>query len=229
MRADALWLVVHLRPAQRIAFAIVLERGLVLGLILECLAQGEVEVEAILGAQVVAPKLRAHLLELIRPEAVGFEVRKAPPHLPETPVQLQRPPVRADPLRDLAVGLERVPVTEPDARLARVFLENRDVDLDGARVLTDPGQHRRLEGPVAGIARLGLEQSVDLRQRRGMITLTVQSHGVVLTSAVEVRRELQTPRQQILGVGVAADAGGDLGEHAQRRDIGGMLVQVPPQ
>ena len=120
-------------------------------------------------------------------------------------------------------------VAEPDACLPRVFLQDADVDLDGARVLADPGQHRSLEGPVVGIARFGLEQSLDLRQRRGMITLAVQSHGVVLTGAVEVRREFQTPRQQVLGVVVAADAGGDLGEHAQRGDVGGMLVQVPPQ
>ena len=83
--------------------------------------------------------------------------------------------------------------------------------------------------PVVGIARFGLEQALDLRQRRGMVALTVQRHGVVLPGAVEVRREFQAPGQQILGVVVAPDARGDLGEHAQGGDVGGMLVQVPAQ
>src|ERR1700730_18446791 len=212
-----------------VTLPVVLEGGAVVLLILETLTQCEMKVIPVFGLQIAALQLRLHLSQLLRAEAEGLEVGEAPPRFPETGVQLECAPVGADPLARPAGGLERMPVAQPQLRLARVLLEHAGVDVDGARIFPDTREDRGLETAVVGVARLGGEQLLDVWEGSGMLALAVQRHGVVVTSTGEAGRELEAARQQTLGVVVAPEARGVLGEHADRGDIGRMLAQMRAQ
>ena len=57
----------------------------------------------------------------------------------------------------------------------------------------------------------------------------MQDLGVVLARGIETGRQLQAALQQVQRILVAAQPGGDLGEHADRRHVGRRLLQVSAQ
>jgi len=120
-----------------------------------------------------------------------------------------------------------MPVAQPDLRLAGVAPQHLGVDVDRARIFADTREDRGLETAVVGVSRLGGAQLLDLRQGGGRLALTEQRHGVVMARAVKAGRKLEAACEQILGVVIAAQASGDLGEHADRGNVGRMLDKMP--
>ena len=219
----------NLGASQGIALPVVLEGFGVAAGVLQRLAQGEVKVHPVIGTEVFALELRAHVRNVGGVEAVGLEVRQAEPHLTQARIELDRPAVGADAVVGSPGGLQRVAVTHPDLRLARVLLEDVLVDADGLLVFADARQHRRMQGAVVGVVCVGGEQPLDLLQRRGVLALAVQRDGVVVPCAEKARRQLQAALEQVLRVAVAANPAGDFGQHAEGRDVRRVFRQVPSQ
>ena len=95
-----------------------------------------------------------------------------------------------------------------------------------ALVLADAGEDHGREVAVAGIARVDGEQALDFGEGGRGLVAPVQQDGELVARGHEARRELEGALEQVLRVVVAADAHGDLGEHADRRHVGRGLVQV---
>src|SRR6185312_14504468 len=152
--ADTLRVVDHARAPQGVAVTVMAERRLVLAAVLERLAQGEVKVKAVLGAQIAARQLRAHRADVGRREAKGLEVGETPPHLSEGWLELARAAVGVDALGRAAGGLEHMAVAQPHLAVTGIFAQYLLIDAGGARVLTDAGQHRGVQAAVVGISRL---------------------------------------------------------------------------
>ena len=57
----------------------------------------------------------------------------------------------------------------------------------------------------------------------------MQDHGIVVARRPEARRQFQAAGQQVLGVAVAPDARGDLGQHADGSHVSWKLLQVTAQ
>ena len=68
-----------------------------------------------------------------------------------------------------------------------------------------------------------------LLERRRRFCLAIEDDGIIVPRRVEARRELEAPFQQVFGIHVAAQSGGDLRQHPQRRHIGGMHGEMGPQ
>ena len=79
--------VAQLRAAQGIAVAVVRERRRVVAGILQRLAQGEVQVQAVLVRKIGARALRTHHRHVVVAEAEGLQVGQAPPHFAEAGLQ----------------------------------------------------------------------------------------------------------------------------------------------
>ena len=77
--------------------------------------------------------------------------------------------------------------------------------------------------------RVAGQQVFDLRQCLLGLVAAMQDHGVVLARGVETGGQFEAARQQVQRILVAAHAGGDFGEHADRRHIGGRLFQMLAQ
>jgi len=86
-----------------------------------------------------------------------------------------------------------------------------------------------LQVSIAGIAWLGFEHAVDLRERRRCLLLTMQHERVVVTRRYETRGELQTALQHALRIGISPEPRSDLRQHAQCRHVRGMLLQMCAQ
>jgi hypothetical protein len=153
-----------------------------------------------------------------------------------TPVSLAQTRLELD---RLAIGrnriilpsrrLECVAVAEPDLGLQRVLAQQLLVEADGFVVFADTRQYGGLQVAETRAARIGREQLVDLCQGLDRLVVPVQYHGIVVPRGLEARRQFQAACQQALGVVVATDARGDLGQHADRRHVGRKPLQVAAQ
>jgi len=70
------------------------------------------------------------------------------------------------------------------------------------------------------------QQALDLGQCLLRLVVAMQRLGIVLARGLKARRQFQTACQQPAGIFVTPQARGDLGEHADRGDIGRRLLQV---
>ena len=215
--------------AQTVTLLVVLEGRSELPSVLQCLAEREVKVEAILFIQVGSLQLRAHRSDVRLREPEGLQVREAPIGLAEMRRQLDTLAIGAETLV-LATGrLQRMAVAHPDLGVARILGEHVCIQPDRLLVFADTDEDGSLQVSIAGIARLGFERAVDLRQRRRCFVLTMQHERVVVTRSCEAGRELQAALQHALGIGIASEPSSDLRQHAQRRHVRGMLLEVCTQ
>ncbi len=194
--------------------------------ILERLSQGEMEMKAVLLAEVLPQQLGPHRLEIRVGEPKGLEVGKTPPGLAESRRQLETLPVGRDAGGFLAGGLERMAVAHPDLRLTGVFGQYPGVDLQRLRVLADPTENRALQVARTGVPGVFREEPVDLRQGLGGLVLAVQDHCIIVPCSRKARRQLQAADQEVLGIVEPPDPGSDLRQHPDCGDIGRPLLQV---
>ncbi len=190
--------------------------------VLQCLAEGEMQVQPILAGDVRQGELALHRGHVGGAEAEGLQVGETPPALAEARLQLQAPAIGGDAVLGAPDGLQRVPQAHPPLGLDRMVVEDGPVGLDGRLVFPDLGQGRGLQAAVGGMAGLDGEQAVDLFDSERGTVLAVEHQGVVVPGGLEARRQLKAPVQQHLRVVVAADAPGHLGQHAQ----GGHVVRL---
>jgi hypothetical protein len=122
-----------------------------------------------------------------------------------------------------------VPIAHPQLGLARKLAHDAVVHLDGALVFADRTEDGCLQAAVTGIAGLGLEQSLDLLERGRVLALADESRGVVVAGAFEARRQFETARQQVFGIQIATQSPGHFREHADGGDVGGMVLEMPPE
>ena len=219
----------HPRQAQRVARTVMLEGGRVFVAVFQRLAQREVEMQPVLGVEVAALQLRAHAGDVGIVEAEGLEVGQAPPCVAEARLEFGATPVGGDRALRVAGGLQRVPQAQPDPGLVRMPGEDALVQPDRFLVIAGAAQHDRLEVAVAGVAGIAGQQVFDLGQRVLRTIAAVQDHGVVLARGMEARGQLQAALEQAGGILVTAYPGGDLGQHADRGDIGRHALQPGAQ
>ncbi len=208
------------------AGGVVAERRCEIAGVLQRLAERVVQVEAVVVAQVGARHRLAHRPSLGRLEPHRLQVGEAPVGLAEAGRERDGAAIGGDGVGRTAGRLQRVPVAQPDLRLAVPLGQHALVELDGAGVLADQAERRGHQVAVVGIGRVFGQQALDVGQRRLGLVLAMQHDRQVVPRAGEARGQLQAVRQQRLGVAVAADAGGELGQHADRRDVGRRGLQV---
>ena len=211
-----------------VALGVVPERALVLGLVLERLAERELEVAALLAVDLAAQR-GAHRRDLVGGEAEGLEVREAPPGLAVARVERDRAAVGLDRARLVAGRAERVAEAEPDLRVARILLEQGFVERDRGFVVAHAAEHHRLEVPAERIVGIRPQQRLDLGQGLGRLVRPLQHLRIVLARFAEARRELDATREQGLRILVASEARGQLPQHAQRHDVGRRALEVLAQ
>ena len=73
---------------------------------------------------------------------------------------------------------------------------------------------------------IAVDQRVELGQGLERAVLAIEGGRQIGAGRGEAGREIQRPPQQFLGIGIAADAPGQLGHHADRRHIGRPIVEV---
>ena len=205
------------------------KRGGVIGLVLQRLANGELEMLAILVGQ---PRLRqfgAHGAQVLGRKAEGLQIGQAPPDLATARIQLQAAPIGVNRALLVAGRLQGMAIAHPDARVLGIFVEDRGIQVDGRGIVANPTQHDRLQVAVTGVAGFDRQQGIDFGKRLRGLVGPVQDEGVVLARGMESRGQLQAARQQALGILVAAQADRHFGEHADCRDIGRSLLQALAQ
>ena len=216
-------------PVDGIALGIV-DEGLFVGsVVLERFAQRELEMQPILARQIRPLQGGAHGELVGLGEAECLQVGETPISFAQRRLHRYRTPVGADAVFLAPRGLQRVSVTHPDLRLARVLAQHALVDLDRTRVFAHVRQDRRLEVQVAGIARLLGEQPLRLGKRQPRLRLAIEHDGIVVARGIETWGELETSLEQLLGVRIAAQPPRYFGEHAQRRDIRREGGEMRPQ
>ena len=201
------------------------ERIGVFGAILQRLAQREIEMEAMLGVEIITKELRAHRRDLVVAEAEGLEIGETPIRLAEAGIERDAAAIGGDGLVLTPGGLQRVAVAHPHPRVVRIFAEDRFVQFDAGVVFAETAQDCSLQRAAAGIARIVGEQGFELGQRRLRLLFAVQHQRVVLARLAEPGRELQATFEQMQRVFAAPDPHRQFGEHADRGDIGRVLLQ----
>ena len=106
------------RKLQRVAARVVLEGALVPRVVLERLAQGELQMYAFRIAHAGRCQLLLHRGEIRRGEPEGLQVRQAPVGAAQSGAHLERAPIGLDGLRLLADFPQQVSVQQPQAFLA---------------------------------------------------------------------------------------------------------------
>jgi len=104
------------------------------------LAEREMKVQAVLGAEIAARELRCHGLDLGRREAIGLQVGQAPVRLTERRLELDAVAIRLDALRPTTGRLQRVSLAHPELWLARVVREQPGIGRDRTLVFAEPRQ-----------------------------------------------------------------------------------------
>src|SRR5579862_27226 len=94
--AQRLRLIFHGFAAQRVGEAVLFEGFFVETFVLQRLAEREMEVEAVLVLDVASRDLLAHRGRVVRREAEGLEVRKAPPRLAEAGLEAEALAISSD-------------------------------------------------------------------------------------------------------------------------------------
>jgi hypothetical protein len=81
-------------------------------------------------------------------------------------------------------------------------------------------------GRIVGIV---AEHGIERRDGFRKAILLVIDRRQIGAGGAEPRREFDRPHQQLFGIAITADTPGDLGQHADRRDIGGVVAQASAQ
>jgi hypothetical protein len=201
----------------------------VAGLVLQRLAERELEVNPVVVGHIGARELPAHRLDVRRVEAEGLQVGEAPPRLAVTGCQPDGVAVGRDAVTGASRRLEYITVGDPDARIGWVIREHRVESLDGTIVFA---QARKHVGPQVQPRRVllpGGQQQFELGQRLLVAVDLVEGERPGVPCRGEVRCARQAGLEQRNGVLGAPDPDRDLGEQPQRRGIPGMLRQGGPQ
>ena len=85
--------------------------------------------------------------------------------------------------------------------------------------LANPPERRRAQIGMSRIGWIGQQQPVELGQGFLGSILSVKNSRKVGPGGVETRRKVERAAQQRLGVGIARDPPGKLGEHTDRSDV----------
>ena len=228
-RAGIACTVGHGLQAQGIAGGVVHEGVGVVGAVFQGLAQREIKMETMFVGEVVTRQLRAHRRDLVVAEAEGLEVGQAPVRFAETGIQRNAAAIRGDGLRLASGGFQRMAVAHPHPRVVGVFAQQRVVERDAGGVFAQPTENRGLQGTAAGIAGVVRQQDVELRQRRFRLLIAMQHQRVMLARLTEPRRQFEAALQQMQRLACPPHPHRQLRQHADRGDIGGLLVQPCPQ
>ncbi len=110
-----------------------------------------------------------------------------------------------------------------------VLGEHLAVDVDRLGIFADLPEDRGLHVPVAGIGRILRKHLFRVHQRLRRLALAMQDGSEILARRRERGRELEAAREERFRVGVAPEARGHLREHADRRDVGRILLEVGAQ
>ena len=162
-------------------------------------------------------------------ETEGLEIGKRPIGFAEARIERDALTIGRDRALGLALGLQRVAVTEPRGHLLRVLAQQFGVDRDRRCVFADAAEHGGLEVAVLRIARLIAQQAFERRDRLDGLVRAMQDDRVVVPRLAESGGEFEAAREQILRVLDAVDAYGEFGEHADRDDVGRRLAQLRAQ
>ena len=185
--------------------------------------------QPILIVQIGARQRAAHGRHVFVRKAKGLEIRQAPIGLAQGRLLRDRAAVGTHRVGVAARRLQRVAVAHPDFRLLRKLFEHGFVDDDCLRVVAEVGEDGGPQAAVARVARILGQEALDLRQGFRRLPQAVQHHGIVDSSGIEVRRQLQAGFEQVLRIGIASQPCRDLGQHAQRGNILRMRLQVGPK
>ena len=139
---------------QGVRLTVVSESAIVHARILERFAERELEMHALLFAQLLAQKDAFHCLDVIRGEAKRFEIRQAPVRLAERRLHGDRATVGGHALVLPALGPQRMAKAHPDLGLVREATEDTLICFDGSPIIPCIGEDCGFEIQVAGILRL---------------------------------------------------------------------------
>ena len=107
-----------------------------------------------------------------------------------------------------------------------VLLEEVRVHPARALVLTDAAQDHGRDIAVGRIAWVRGEQALGLGEGARGVVQPVEEYCELVACGRKARRELECTVEEVFRVHVAANAHGDLGQHADRRHVGRCLHQV---
>ena len=227
--ARHLGVVAERRALERVAFLVALERGRVIGLVLQRLAEREADLDTALDRQVGGGEQRPHRLDLGVLEAEGFEVGQRPIGLADLGEALDDRAIGRDRILAAPGGAQGMGIGEPRPRRLGDIAQHDLVFGRGAFVVADPGISHRLEAVMVGIGRLERDQAVGMGE--GVVAPVQHQHhrhdGVA--GGDEVGGDLEAAREQLLGFLMAVEAQQRLGEHRHRGDVVGAGLQVLAQ
>ena len=170
---EAVGVVVHHRAPQCVAARIVLEGGGKDPLVLERLAEGELEVQAAVVFQVDARRLRLHRGDVLVAEAHGLQISEAEPGFAELRFQPGAVPIGGDSLLEPSGDAQGVPVVQPQQLALGRLGEHLLLDLLRAVILSQQVAGGSLQRAKAETVRLERQQSLQQRQHRRRLLLAV--------------------------------------------------------
>ncbi len=224
-----LGVVVDLTAPDGGAGGVVLE-GLIIPLgVLQRLAQGVVQVKAVVVRQVRLRQPGGHGGAIGLVELDGLEVGQAPPGFAKARRQLQRLAISGHAIGLTAHGLQRMAIAHPALGLVGIVGQHRLIDADRRCIFAQPRQDRGAQIGIAGVARIAVGQALDLEQGLRGLVLAIEHGGQVVPGGGEAGGDLQAADQQPLGVLIAPQPRAGLGQHPQGGDIGGMVGQMIAQ
>ena len=100
------------------------------------------------------------------------------------------------------------------------------VVLDRGGDIPDAPKRGRGQIAISAVARLFLQQRVELFERLAILTKAVKRRRQIVPRRIKLGRQFQRAFQQHDRIAIPADPSGHLGQHADRGNIGGILLQV---
>jgi len=219
----------RLRAPEPRPFCVMSERAFEVGPVLQSLAEGIVQVEAVFAGHLRAPELNLHGRDLVVGKLFGLEVGEAPVGVAEARLQFDRVLVRGHGLAPSAGGAQGVAQAEPDARLVGRAVQDGLEKVDGLAVFTNEAHARGVEIAQAGVHGIGFAQPLDVRQGVGRLLLAVEDDSQVVPRGLKARRQIQAVFEQAFGVGIAAEARAGLGQHPHGRHVRGVGLEALAQ
>ena len=211
--------------SQIVAATVVVERLVHLAVVLERLAEREMQCGAVAPEQILPLLRRQHGAPFRVGEAIGLEVRKAPPRLAEAGIGTGRVAVSANTCIRVAERLVDVTEREMHARLTRVDGERPFECACCFHLLEAPRQHRAQRRPALGEFGVQLHGalcgSLGVRESR-------PTHGKARKCPMhmaDVGGDRHRTLQQAFGVVCRARVDGDVGEAHERVDVVRVCLQ----
>ncbi len=176
--------VTNFRVLERIAALVVRPRAGVVIPVFQCLAEREAQVAAIYEGCCGCTFRRAHARDVVEGKAIRLEVRETPPGLARFRPGADGGTVLLDRLRQLTLGSqgERDPHVQLCGLLSRSGVAQQPtVQADPGLIVTQPDAGLSVLPEVCSVARIELEQPLDLLARPHIFVLIQQRPGVVGT------------------------------------------------